>query len=152
MNATLIFTATYNEGDNIVPLCRHILGLDPGYDLLVGDDNSPDGTGQLLDQLAAENPRLSVIHRPGKMGLGSAHELAMQYAEDRHYEMLVTMDADFSHNPGDIPRLLGAIEGFDFVTGSRYMAGASKIPPFEIFNGFRQLLYLSGLRITGKWR
>ena len=124
-NKTLIFTATYNESENIVPLCTHILGLDPGYDMLVVDDNSPDGTGRLLDGLAADNSRLEVIHRSGKLGLGSAHELAMEYAEKKNYVALVTMDADFSHNPDDIPRLLRALDGNDFVTGSRYMAGGS---------------------------
>ncbi len=120
---TLIFTATYNESDNIAALCRHILGLDPNYDMLVVDDNSPDGTGRILDELATLNPQLTVIHRTGKMGLGSAHEIAMNHAEQQNYETLLTMDADFSHNPDDIPRLLQAIDGVDFVTGSRYMKG-----------------------------
>ena len=122
---TLIFTATYNESENIVCLCRQVLGLNSSYDMLVVDDQSPDGTGQLLDEFASTNPRLKVMHRPGKMGLGSAHELAMEYAETQHYDALVTMDADFSHNPDDIPRLLDALEGMDFAIGSRYMKGGS---------------------------
>jgi dolichol-phosphate mannosyltransferase len=121
----LVFTATYNESENIRPLCARILELDSGYDMLVVDDNSPDGTGRLLDELAALNQRLTVVHRPGKLGLGSAHELAMEYAEQNNYKALVTMDADFSHDPNDIPRLLAALDGVDFVTGSRYMAGGS---------------------------
>lgn len=122
---TLIFTATYNESENIASLCRHVLGLDPDFDMLVVDDNSPDGTGRILDELASRNPRIKVIHRAGKMGLGSAHELAMRYAGEQGYGLLVTMDADFSHNPDDIPRLLKAVDGADFVTGSRYMPGGS---------------------------
>lgn len=78
MNRKLIFTATYNEGENIVPLYTHILGLDSDYDLLVVDDNSPDVTGRLLDEFAATHPMLKVVHRSGKLGLGSAHELAME--------------------------------------------------------------------------
>ena len=125
MNPILIFTATYNESENIASLCHHVLGLNPGYDMLVIDDHSPDGTGRILDELAATHPRLKVVHRPGKLGLGSAHEWAMEYAENQHYDSLVTMDADFSHNPDDIPRLLAALGDRDFVTGSRYMAGGS---------------------------
>ncbi len=125
VNKTLIFTATYNESDNITSLCTRILELDVGYDMLVLDDNSPDGTGKILEELAAKNSRLTVIHRPGKMGLGSAHETAMEYAETRHYETLLTLDADYSHNPDDIPRLVAALDGADFVTGSRYMKGGS---------------------------
>lgn len=125
MKKTLIFTATYNESENIALLCNQVLSLDSSYDMLVVDDNSPDGTGRILDELAAKNSRLKVNHRSGKLGLGSAHEWAMEYAETNHYEALVTMDADFSHDPNDIPRLLKALEGCDFVTGSRYMAGGA---------------------------
>ncbi|MEI8120567.1 MAG: polyprenol monophosphomannose synthase [bacterium] len=125
MKPTLIFTATYNESENIALLCNHVLGLNAGYDMLVIDDHSPDGTGRILDELAILNPRLKVVHRSGKMGLGSAHEWAMEYAKTMQYESLVTMDADFSHDPDDIPRLLKALDGQDFVTGSRYMKGGS---------------------------
>lgn len=125
MKKTLVFTATYNESENIASLCNQILNLVSDCDMLVVDDNSPDGTGRLLDELAKNNPHLKVIHRPGKLGLGSAHEEAMEYAKNLHYESLVTMDADFSHDPNDIPRLLKALDGHDFVTGSRYMKGGS---------------------------
>jgi dolichol-phosphate mannosyltransferase len=125
MNKTLVFTATYNESDNIALLCTQILSSNPDCDMLVVDDNSPDGTGRILDELALNQPRLKVSHRPGKLGLGSAHEWAMEYAKNLHYESLVTMDADFSHDPKDIPRLLKALGDSDFVTGSRYMAGGS---------------------------
>jgi len=135
MKKTLVFTATYNEVENIPLLCKQILNLDSGYDMLVIDDNSPDGTGRVLDELAATHPRLKVVHRPNKLGLGSAHEWAMEYAENMHYESLVTMDADFSHNPNDIPRLLTALDGHDFVTGSRYMKGGSCN-----YSGYRRII------------
>jgi dolichol-phosphate mannosyltransferase len=120
----LVFTATYNEKDNVQKLCPEILALPDAYDMLVVDDGSPDGTGQILDTLSAANPRLKVIHRKGKLGLGSAHKLAIQYAMDEKYDVLVTMDADFSHKPQDIPRLIEAL-GNDagFVIGSRYAKG-----------------------------
>src|SRR5262249_1037211 len=86
-------------------------------------DASPDGTGDILDRLAQELPRLSVIHRPGKLGLGSAHKLAMLYARDAGFDVLVTMDADFSHHPRYLPTFLEMLETYDFVTGSRYMPG-----------------------------
>jgi dolichol-phosphate mannosyltransferase len=124
-NNTLIFTATLNEKDNIDLLSRKILSLSDGYDMLVVDDNSADGTGQLLDRLSEEIPRLYVIHRPRKLGLGTAHKLAILYAIKNGYKTLVTMDADLSHNPDDIPRLLEELENNDFVTGSRYMPGGS---------------------------
>jgi dolichol-phosphate mannosyltransferase len=125
MQKTLVFTATYNESANITSLCERILGLNPSYEMLVIDDNSPDGTGAILNKLAANSTRLKVIHRACKLGVGSAHELAMEYAENNDYDVLVTMDADFSHNPDDIPRLLEALADVDFVTGSRYMLGGA---------------------------
>ena len=102
---TLVFAATYNERGNIEGLCNAVLALRENYDLLIVDDKSPDGTGDVLDRLAAAEERLRVVHRPTKMGLGSAHKLAMQYAIHNGYETLITKDADFSHDPGDIPRL-----------------------------------------------
>ena len=120
----LVFAATLNERDNIERLCDLVLRLDVRADLLVVDDNSSDGTGAILRRIAAGEPRLHVVHRPRKMGLGSAHKLAMTFAVKRGYDVLVTMDADFSHNPADIPRLVAALHGSDFVIGSRYAPGA----------------------------
>ena len=85
------------------------LGLDS--DIVFLDDNSPDGTGQMLDELAKNDPRLFVIHRPGKLGIGSAHQTGIRWAYDREYETLVTMDCDFTHSPSDIPRFLAEFEG-----------------------------------------
>lgn len=125
VNKTLIFAATYNEAENAEEFCRAVLSLDPTFHLLIVDDNSPDGTGRILDEIAASESRLHVVHRPTKLGLGTAHELAMLYAIREGYSCLVTMDADFSHSPSDIKRLLAELEDADYVTAARYMEGGS---------------------------
>jgi len=140
---TLVFAATYNERGDIEALCRDILGLPGRSDLLVVDDNSTDGTGIFLDELAAREPRLKVIHRPRKLGLGTAHKLAMAYAAKRGYDVLVTMDADFSHKPVDIPRLVDALDGRDFVIGSRYALGGSCD-----YTGYRRYVSLLANRLA----
>ncbi len=122
-NEILIFTATYNEKLNISDLCSSIIDLSPNYDVLVIDDNSTDGTKESLEKLASDNSRLTVINRPKKMGVGSAHKAAMIYAMKNGYEKLVTMDADFSHSPKIIPLMLEKLKTSDFVIGSRYMLG-----------------------------
>ncbi len=144
----LVFTATYNERENIAPLIGEICRVAPTYDILVLDDNSPDGTGALLDELAHSNPLVKVIHRKGKLGLGSAHSLAMIYAIKHGYDYLVTMDADHSHSPADIPRLLSTIcaddaSAVDFVIGSRYMPGGSCD-----YGGYRKFLSVGGNWLT----
>jgi dolichol-phosphate mannosyltransferase len=105
------------------------LGLDA--DLLFMDDNSPDGTGEALDLLAASNPRLYVIHRAGKLGIGSAHAEGIAWAYDHDYEVLITLDCDFTHKPSDVPRVLAALGGHDLATGSRYLAPDS-LPEWNI--------------------
>jgi glycosyltransferase involved in cell wall biosynthesis len=122
---TLVFSATYNEVGNVREFCRRVLSVGADHDLLVVDDGSPDGTGSVLDRLARSEPRLTVVHRRRKLGLGSAHKLAMLHALKHGYHSLVTMDGDLSHDPADIPRLLDALGGCDFVIGSRYMNGGS---------------------------
>jgi dolichol-phosphate mannosyltransferase len=119
----LVFTATYNERGNIQRFVEQVLHILPNCDLLVVDDHSPDGTGEVLDELAAREPRLKVIHRPAKLGLGTAHKLGMLYATRNGYDVLLTLDADFSHDPADLPRLLAALEDADYVTGSRFVRG-----------------------------
>jgi dolichol-phosphate mannosyltransferase len=120
----LIFTPTYNEHRNIGPLLDALLALEPRCDVLIVDDNSTDGTTALLRERAAAEPRLNVVVRPGKLGIGSAHKLAWLYARRNHYSRIVTLDADFSHNPADIPRLLATLDGgADVAFGSRYMPG-----------------------------
>jgi len=121
----LVFTATYNEVQNAPLLLADIWGTLPEADVLIVDDNSPDGTGKLLDEIAKGDVRLKVIHRPRKLGLGSAHYLAMIYAMRHKYDLLVTMDADLSHDPKDIPRLIESLGNGDFLIGSRYAEGGT---------------------------
>lgn len=137
----LIFTATYNELENIGLLINGVWSEIPTADILVVDDNSPDGTGVALDEIANLNPRLKVIHRPGKLGLGSAHYMAMLYAIEQQYDILVTMDADLSHDPLDIPRLISKLDGVHFVVGSRYAKGGSCD-----YTGYRR-----HLSVLGNW-
>ena len=125
MNKILVFTATYNEIDNIASLLDALFAALPACDVLVVDDNSPDKTGDLLDQLQRREPRLQVIHRPRKNGLGTAHKLAVKYALAEKYDALITMDADFSHDPSYLPVMVRELEQAEFVIGSRYVAGGS---------------------------
>ena len=122
---TLIFIPTYNERENAPEMVRRLSALTLDADLLFLDDNSPDGTGTLLDQLADANPRLHVIHRIGKQGVGSAHVAGINWACEHGYDTLVTMDCDFTHSPDDISRMLGASAGADVVVASRYMQAHS---------------------------
>jgi dolichol-phosphate mannosyltransferase len=119
---TLIFIPTYNERDNAPELYRQIVALGLDAEILFLDDNSPDGTGRLLDELAAKDPRLHVIHRTGKLGIGSAHVDGINWAYDRGYTRLLTMDCDFTHSPADIPRLLEWADKYDVVVASRWLA------------------------------
>jgi len=139
----LVFTATYNEAANITLLCEQIWVGCPGADVLVVDDNSPDGTGKILDKLAEKYSKLKIIHRPGKLGLGSAHYIALLYAIKNDYDVLVTMDADLSHNPADIPRLISRLPGADFVIGSRYAPGGSCD-----YSGYRKNVSVIGNQIA----
>jgi dolichol-phosphate mannosyltransferase len=115
--------ATYNERDNLQPLVQSILATVPHADVLITDDNSPDGTGELADQLAASDPRVKVIHRAGKLGLGTAILAAMQFAMDHGYDFMVNMDADFSHDPQYLPAILAGMAKHDVMIGSRYVPG-----------------------------
>lgn len=119
----LIALATFNERDNLAPLLAEIHKTVPTADLLVIDDNSPDGTGRLADELAAGNPRLHVMHRPAKLGLGTAILAGMNYALEQNYDWFVNMDADFSHHPRYLPALLAGMEIHDVMIGSRYVSG-----------------------------
>ncbi len=115
--------ATYNERDNLAPLIAEIHTYLPRADVLVIDDNSPDGTGQLADDLAAADARIHVLHRAGKLGLGTATVAAMRYAMDHGYDYLVNLDADFSHHPRYLPALLAGMDRHDVMIGSRYVKG-----------------------------
>lgn len=122
---TLIVVPTYNEQENVAAMCRELLALGLDADVVFMDDNSPDGTGKILDDLAARHPRVRVVHRPGKMGIGSAHLDAIAYSYDNGYATLVTLDCDFTHSPKDIPRLLEAAAHCDMAVGSRYIQRGS---------------------------
>jgi len=120
---TLAIVPTYNERENLPPLAARLLALPVPVDVLVVDDNSPDGTGQLADELAAKHAQVHVLHRTGKNGLGRAYCAGFAWALERDYEFIFEMDGDFSHNPDDIPRLLDAAHNADLVLGSRYLNG-----------------------------
>lgn len=119
----LIFTATYAERDNIGLLVDQIFDVAPNADVLVVDDNSPDGTWDIIQQRQQIHPRLFAVQRPSKLGVGSAHKYALLYALREKYDVLVTMDASFSHQPQAIPDLLSKVGPGRFVTGSRYCRG-----------------------------
>jgi dolichol-phosphate mannosyltransferase len=122
---TLIFIPTYNERDNVGPMCEQILALGLDADLMFMDDASPDGTGALLDDLAARHPRVRVVHRSGKAGIGSAHQAGIALAYDEGYQRLVTLDCDFTHSPALIPQFLERSHTADAVVGSRYLESGS---------------------------
>ena len=123
MSKTLIFSATYNEKDNIKELIYQINRFKENLDILIIDDNSPDQTGEILVKLKSTYNNLISIHRDQKLGLDTAHKFAYQYAIDNGYSKLITMDADLSHDPKEIPVLINLLDKHEFVIGSRYMDG-----------------------------
>ncbi|MGC9336618.1 MAG: polyprenol monophosphomannose synthase [Candidatus Cloacimonadia bacterium] len=127
MKKALIIIPTYNEAENISSLIPAVLKQNKMVEVLVVDDNSPDGTGEIVSTLAEKNPRVHLLDRPGKMGLGSAYIKGFKYALEHGYEYVIEMDADFSHNPSDIPRLLDEIKDYDLVIGSRYVTGVNVV-------------------------
>ena len=120
---TLVVIPTYNERENIARLCRDVLSQADSIEVLVVDDNSPDGTAELVESLAAAEPRIHLLRRPGKLGLGTAHIAGYRWALERDYGLVVTMDADFSHPPERIPDMIRASGEFHVVIGSRYVEG-----------------------------
>jgi dolichol-phosphate mannosyltransferase len=126
MPGAWLILPTYNEADNVEPIVRAAREqLRPGDRILIVDDNSPDGTGQIADRLARELEGVQVLHRPGKQGLGRAYLAGFQHALDGGADLVLEMDADFSHDPADLPRLIAAADDADLVLGSRYVAGGS---------------------------
>ena len=123
MNPVLIIVPTYNERDNLPQLIKRINAQPAQADILVVDDNSPDGTGRLADEIAAVNPTVNVLHRQEKNGLGRAYIAGFKWALERDYEFIFEMDGDFSHNPDDVPSFLKAAQDADLVIGSRYRDG-----------------------------
>lgn len=118
---------TYNERENIASLIGELHTFVPDLGVIVVDDNSPDGTGQLLDKLAACDARVQPLHRPAKLGLGTAHIAGMKWALAHAHEPILTMDADFSHAPRFVPNMLSAVKRFDVVIGSRYVPGGGTV-------------------------
>jgi dolichol-phosphate mannosyltransferase len=149
MNNTLVIVPTYNERENLRAMAERLAKLPTPVDLLVVDDNSPDGTGRIADELAAKNPSIHVLHRAEKNGLGRAYCAGFAWALQRHYEFIMQMDCDFSHNPDDIPHFLEAIREADLVSGSRYCGGIRVInwPMWRLLQSTGAALYVR--TITG---
>lgn len=123
----LVIIPTYNERENLVELARQVFAQNLPTEILIVDDNSPDGTGQLADEMAARDARVHVMHRPGKLGLGSAYCAGFRWALERDYEAVFEMDADFSHNPESLGHFLKELESADLVLGSRYLHGVTVV-------------------------
>lgn len=124
---TLIISPTYNERKNIQSLIEQVFDLDSTYHLLIIDDNSPDGTAKKVEELQKEHSNLHLEIRPGKAGLGTAYLYGFQWALDKSYDFIVQIDADLSHDPNDIPRLLANLSNHELVIGSRYVEGVSVV-------------------------
>ena len=119
----LVIVPTFNERENIERLIERALEQDERLEMLIVDDGSPDGTGALVDDIVAANPRVHILHRPKKMGLGTAYLAGFKWALEREYAYVLEMDADFSHDPIHLPQFLAAVENADLVVGSRYLQG-----------------------------
>jgi dolichol-phosphate mannosyltransferase len=120
---TVIVIPTYDERDNVAPMAKAVLDQVPEANILFVDDNSPDGTGRLLDEIAAKDSRVFVLHRQKKEGLGRAYIAGFTWALERGYELICEMDCDFSHDPKALPTLLSTAKEYDLVLGSRYIGG-----------------------------
>jgi len=146
----LVIVPTYNERFNIARLIPAVLAQHHSLEVLVVDDASPDGTGAIVDTIAATDPRVHVIHRAGKLGLGTAYLTGFRWALERKYDLVFEMDADFSHNPERIPEFLEAISEADLVLGSRYQNGHVNVvnwPMSRLFLSYAANVYARG--ITG---
>jgi dolichol-phosphate mannosyltransferase len=124
---SLVIIPTYDEFDNVHKIIPDVLERDESIDVLIVDDNSPDGTGKYVEELSKSNPRVKLIKRPGKMGLGTAYIEGFKYAISNNYDFIFEMDADFSHDPKEINNFLTAIRKYDVVIGSRYINGVNVI-------------------------
>ena len=139
MNDCLVIIPTYNEQDNIIPMIEKVFSLNQGFDLLIIDDNSPDGTASAVKEMQEKYPdKLHLIQRAGKLGLGTAYIAGFKWGLDRHYKIICEMDCDFSHNPEDLPRLRQVIlDGADVAVGSRYIRGGG------VYNWPNRRIFLS---------
>lgn len=149
----VVVIPTYNERDNIEKLIQGVLLQGEEVHVLVVDDNSPDGTGAIADRLAAANQRVKVLHRPGKLGLGSAYCSGFAIALEMGADCVVEMDADFSHDPSVLPRFFAMMENHDVVIGSRYLNGISVVnwPLRRLMLSYFASVYtrlITGLRIS----
>jgi dolichol-phosphate mannosyltransferase len=127
LGTVVVIIPTYNERDNLESIVSRVRACVPAADVLVVDDSSPDGTGEIADKLAASDPQVQVLHRPGKEGLGAAYIAGFLWGLDRGYGVLVEMDADGSHDPRDLVSMLAALESADLVIGSRYVPGGTVV-------------------------
>ena len=149
----LVVIPTYNEAPNLPGLLPQVLAQDPRIDVLVVDDNSQDGTGRIADELARADARIHVLHREGKLGLGTAYLAGFRWGLERGYDYLLEMDADFSHDPAHLKEFLKAVEGADLVLGSRYLQGKVTVvnwPMGRLVLSYCANIYarrLTGLRI-----
>jgi dolichol-phosphate mannosyltransferase len=150
----LVIVPTYNEKDNIPRLIPEILSQDPSLEVLVVDDGSPDGTGAVVDGIAATDARVHVIHRSGKLGLGTAYVAGFKWALERGYDLMFEMDSDFSHSPDRLPGFLEAIRTSDLVIGSRYQGGRVNVvnwPMSRLLLSYFANIYartVTGLRVA----
>ncbi len=140
----LVIVPTYNERDNVVRLVEQVLAQDERIDMLIVDDGSPDGTGAIADEVAEQNSRVHVLHRPRKMGLGTAYLTGFKWALERQYEFILEMDADFSHDPAHLPQFFDAATNADLVLGSRYREGKVTVvnwPMTRLFLSYMANIY-----------
>ena len=135
MKKILICSPTYNESENITELCKRIFKIKKKVDLLIIDDNSPDGTSDILKKIKKKNRNLILIKRKSKLGIGSAFRVGIKYAIKNKYDILVTLDADLSHQPEEIPKLLSKLKKNDFVIGSRFVTGGK-----SSYTGYRKIV------------
>ncbi|MBN2452708.1 MAG: glycosyltransferase [Candidatus Omnitrophica bacterium] len=140
----LVFIPTYNEKENVGKICSEIIALGIDLDILFMDDNSPDGTGAVIDELAKKHKNVMALHRPGKMGVGSAHLDGIEFAYDKGYKNIITMDCDFAHSPAILPDLIKISKDYDIVVGSRYIMNNS----IEGWSLFRKFMTLTGHFLT----
>ena len=149
----LVIIPTYNERENITRIIPAVLAQDERLEVLVVDDGSPDGTGDIVDRIAAENPRVHALHRSGKLGLGTAYVAGFRWALESDYRYVFEMDADFSHNPDRLPKFLEAIQNADVVLGSRYQNGQINVvnwPISRLFLSYSANIYarhVTGLQV-----
>ena len=150
----LVIVPTYNERFNIARLIPAVLAQDPSLEILVVDDASPDGTGGVVDAIAANNERVNVIHRDGKLGLGTAYIAGFRWALERKYDLVFEMDADFSHSPERLPEFLDSVKEADLVLGSRYQGGRVNVvnwPMSRLFLSYAANIYaraVTGLPVS----